>query len=362
MRVAVIGAGLAGLACAHELLRNGIIPDIFEDDDYIGEKLDFPVIDIKLFNSPIREPFKYLKKKYEINISPHYDLNEFTVITPTKSYKIQGKLGHILRRGIHHNALAYQILRDIEIPIKFNTPVNFEDIKDSYDHVVVSTGNFLAAAKLQVLKPSFDAFVRVATIKGDFKTDAVNLWLNTRYARHGFAYFVPDSEFEGNLILIVSNASYEEFEYFWSLFISENNHYEITSQKDLRHTVGIVDPVKIGNIYLTGNAGGFIDSFVGFGAAQGMISGASAGYCIAHNIDYQQFVKKGIKANQKKYEFRKAFDKLDNEAIERATRIVTLPGIKHAIYNNPLARITQGAPLAKLYNKVNDYKFNHKRS
>ncbi len=359
MKVAIIGAGLAGLACGHELLRNGIIPDIFEENDYVGEVLDFPVINIRLFNSLVFNPFKYLSQNFQINITPHYKLTELVTVTPTRTHIIQGNLGTILRRGIDDDTLANQILKDINIQIQYNTPVNFEDIQDRYDHVVISTGNLIAAKKLNVFKPLFDAYVRIATLKGSFRTNAITIWLNTKYARHGFAYCVPNSESEAYLILIVTNANYDEFEYFWNLFIKDNIRDQIVNAKDLRHSVGVVEPVKVGNLYLAGFSGGFIDSFIGFGAMQSILSGAAAGYCISHNKDYPAYIKKIVDSNMKKYEFRKAFDRLDNKALDRTTRFVTLPGVRQLIYNNPLARITQGAPLARLYNKLSDYRYKH---
>lgn len=36
MKVAIIGAGLSGMACTIELERSGIIPDLFERDSNIG--------------------------------------------------------------------------------------------------------------------------------------------------------------------------------------------------------------------------------------------------------------------------------------------------------------------------------------
>jgi digeranylgeranylglycerophospholipid reductase len=42
MKVALIGGGLSGLSCAHELPRNRITPTIVERKSYIGALLDFP--------------------------------------------------------------------------------------------------------------------------------------------------------------------------------------------------------------------------------------------------------------------------------------------------------------------------------
>lgn len=36
MKIAIIGAGLGGLACALECERLGVIPDVFERDESVG--------------------------------------------------------------------------------------------------------------------------------------------------------------------------------------------------------------------------------------------------------------------------------------------------------------------------------------
>ena len=36
MKIAIIGAGLSGLACALECERLGVIPDVFERDESVG--------------------------------------------------------------------------------------------------------------------------------------------------------------------------------------------------------------------------------------------------------------------------------------------------------------------------------------
>ena len=72
MKVAIIGAGLAGLSCAYELQKQGFMPDIFEKTTLIGENMELPVILLRMFETPIRDPIKFLKKEFGMQLIPHY--------------------------------------------------------------------------------------------------------------------------------------------------------------------------------------------------------------------------------------------------------------------------------------------------
>ena len=113
----------------------------------------------------------------------------------------------------------------------------------------------------------------------------------------------------------------------------------------------MVDPVRFGNVYFTGIAGGFLDNFFGFGSLKAIFSGLLAGKCIANNLEYQDITKSIIKTIKKKREFRTAVDNFDNRDFDRILSIMSLPGIKQLIFNNPIFKVTQGTFIPKIYNK-----------
>lgn len=69
-KVAVIGAGPAGLACADVLIRNGVTPTVFDKYEEIGGLLTFGIPSFKLEKEVItrrREVFEELGVKFQLN-------------------------------------------------------------------------------------------------------------------------------------------------------------------------------------------------------------------------------------------------------------------------------------------------------
>lgn len=130
-RVAVVGAGPAGLACADVLVRNGVTPVVFDRYPEIGGLLTFGIPPFKLDKSVMtlrREIFMDMGIEFQLGVEVGTDiemnqlLSEYdAVFLALGTYKaLDGKLAGLELDGVHH-ALPYLIgntqrLLDCDVP------------------------------------------------------------------------------------------------------------------------------------------------------------------------------------------------------------------------------------------------------
>lgn len=130
-RVAVVGAGPAGLACADVLVRNGVTPVVFDRYPEIGGLLTFGIPPFKLDKSVMtlrREIFTDMGIEFQlgIEVGTEIEMNQLlseydAVFLALGTYKaLDGKLAGLELDGVHH-ALPYLIgntqrLLDCDVP------------------------------------------------------------------------------------------------------------------------------------------------------------------------------------------------------------------------------------------------------
>lgn len=151
MKIAIIGAGVGGLACAQECERLGVVPDIYERDNSVGWMWPSVIFWPSVFSVEQGDMRKYLLENFNIDIRPLTQTKTLIMKSHNKEVKIEGKLGYFLARGKSGRSFENQLLRDLNrTRIQYNTPVDCKELAKKYDFVVVSSGRIADAIELDV--------------------------------------------------------------------------------------------------------------------------------------------------------------------------------------------------------------------
>lgn len=229
--------------------------------------------------------------------------------------------------------------------------VNLKDMHESFEYIVVCSGTPDVAQDINLYRTTFIANVRIATVIGDFKTDTMIGWLNNAFAKNAFAYLIPNSKNDARLVLITTNIMPNELDYYWNEFLKlANIDYNIGNIMDLEHVVGHTDTQQYKNIFLCGNAAGFLDDVLGFGSMKALISGTLAGKAIAENKNYSKLVRKLNEDVNQMTRFRTSLNTFNNNDFDRLITLMGLPIIKQWIFHNPFMKMTTITRFAQLYN------------
>ncbi|MCG8402729.1 MAG: FAD-dependent oxidoreductase [Firmicutes bacterium] len=140
MRVAIIGAGLAGLSCAHELERYGIRTVIYEKNSFIGEPYPHITAVVNISHRPIKDSVQYFKKRLNIEVAPLNTIDRLIHHSPNSVSTIEGDLGYVFNYTKDKNSLKYQIYSRLKkTKILFNEFADYKILSVKYDYVVVAT-------------------------------------------------------------------------------------------------------------------------------------------------------------------------------------------------------------------------------
>jgi digeranylgeranylglycerophospholipid reductase len=339
MKVAIIGGGFSGLACAHELERLGVSPDIYEKRESIGEPISHVTADLEMSHRPVRDALDYFRECLNIRLEPLERLKTIVHFSPHVKTVVKGNnLGYLLENTSSPLSIKKQLLRDLKTSrIILNTEAHPLKLKKDYDYIAVATGNYIFPNEFGLWQEWLQCYVRGALVYGSFDPGALLMWLNKDYCKNGYAYLAPFDKDRAALILIVTDINEREIDHYWDLFIySENLGYSIGEQFKLEHRAGFVYPRIIENMMMIGNAGGGLDPFLGFGLFNSLVSGVSAARAIAAGFDYEKQIKKIMNRNKDMREFRKVFNTMTNRDYDNLLTAMKFPGFRSLAYNFPV--------------------------
>ncbi|HEY5584941.1 MAG TPA: dehydrogenase [Ruminiclostridium sp.] len=341
MKIAIIGAGIAGLACALECEKLGVIPDVFERDYSVG----WPWLSINFWPRVIfrnlGDPIDYIKKNYNIEIAPASECKNIILKSPKQEIKVKGQLGYFIIRGKGNESIENQLIRKLkkQTAIHYNSLVDYKELSSKYDYVVVATGKDDEARELKVWEDEGIMNIVGGIALGSFHDKMSILYLNTEYAGTGYARISPFSPTEAIVGLYDNRHDESDTD---SLFAKFLKYEKLEKLKFLYKftpppfATGRVKKFKVGNILLTGRAAGLTERFLGVGCPEALMSGVLAARAMILNEDYEELIKPLKNHVENISSFRKAIQNYENKDFDRLLSRIGSPGVKKLIYNTPI--------------------------
>ncbi|MGB9804183.1 NAD(P)/FAD-dependent oxidoreductase [Desulfofundulus sp.] len=352
-RIAIIGAGISGLACALELERHGIIPAIFEQRARPGEAFNHVGGLLQLMSRPIRDEVAYLRKELHLPVKPLARWNRIIMHTPRVTRTVTGNLGYFFLRGQDENSTESQLYSLLKTPVYFNRYADWRALAHHYDYVVVADGTPAVARTLGCWQDLVETWVRGAVVLGDFDPHTLIMWVNTEYSRHTYAYLTPFNARRASLLLIVNDSNPDEIEEKWRLFWEiEKLDYQVLDSFSVKHTSGYCYPPQVGNVLMVGNAGGFMEPFLGFGVMSAFRSGVYAARALVSGKSYLSITSDLRRKIAHLATIRRLLNNMDNEDFDNLVRFITTPGIKQLIYNTNIDVLQYTTVLLNLFEQV----------
>lgn len=370
MKVAILGAGISGLSCAITLERHGIIPTIFEKRNRVGDRFVNAEAMFSILNRPIKDSLPFLSKNYDIHLKPIDTINKLVVHSKNQIGSIDGKIGNTNIRGRHENSYECQLEKQLMTKINFNSTYEYEELCKDFEYVILATGDGEYASHLGNYRCDLTCTIRGATVEGDFFTDISHVWFNYDIIPKGYAWAMPFSEKEANLV--IAYPDYPDnikldintiWEGLYNLACKDlGQKLRITDKFEItRYMMGICNTPKIDNTYFVGNCFGTISPGLGFGQFASILTGIYAAYDICGLGKYEELVKPLFKNYNHSLVLRRFLENFDDKDLDFAVKNLDNKLIDKIIdticSNNSKIDLLEGiTPLMKLWNNYKKLK------
>ncbi|WBL17489.1 NAD(P)/FAD-dependent oxidoreductase [Sutcliffiella sp. NC1] len=323
--MAIMGAGLSGLACAIMLERNGIYPTIYESRSKVGDRFINGEALFSILTRPINDSISYLSNEYELYLKPTSHIGQMVIHSENSKATINERIGFVNIRGRHELSFENQLAEQVNSELIFNSEKSYEELSQEYTHVVMATGDASYAIKVKNFKEDLSVTLKGATVEGNFERFSVSVWLNNELAPKGYGYLLPFSDKEANIVIAFPDEAIktdEEINKLWDRFFQTvcselGQSLKITDQFQIRnYKIGICNAPRIGNTFFTGNCFGAIMPFLGFGQFQALLTGIYAAQDICGLGTYEQLTKPLMKSYEHSLILRRALEQMNNNTYD----------------------------------------------
>jgi flavin-dependent dehydrogenase len=320
MKIAIMGAGLSGLACAMMLERNGHSPIIFEKRSQPGDRFVNAEIIASIFSRPIQDAYRFFSENYQIYLQPISQISKLSVHSENAESEVNEQLGFINIRGRHPHSFEQQLAKQVNSKIYYHSERSYEDLLQEYTHVILATGDAGYAVKLNNYQVDRAVTLKGATVEGEFECSTIHIWFNNKIAPKGYAYILPFSNTEANVVISYPQLDsrkendHELWDSFYKVVCTNlKQSLKITDQFHIKdYLIGSCKYPRIGNTFFTGNCFGSLMPFLGFGQYTSLLTGIYAAYDLCGLGKYEVLTKPLMKKYRNSMVLREVFEKLDN--------------------------------------------------
>ncbi len=343
MKVAIVGAGPSGMACALELEKHGILPVLFEKRHRPGELFDHCAAVLQLFTRPY-DPLGHLNKKFGIDIRPIGPIKHIIMKSPQKQVAVNGNLGYFVMRGHDPASVESQLYSRIKSKLVTNTQVDYLELSRRFDFVVVADGGYNSSRTEGIWSLIYPTKLIGGVVLGKFDMTRMHMWVDTRYSLTGYAYLCPIEPKRAFLGLIVTERTPEKARILWEKFWEmEKLPYDLVNEILIEHNAGFIYPHQVGNMLFVGIAGGFQEPFLGFGLASSVKSGVLAARSIATGRNYEDLLFQLKEDMLHSLLLRDMFNDVNNDHLNLLMKSINIPGIKQFVYNSNVDMVRLGS-------------------
>ncbi len=329
MKVAIIGAGLSGLSCAITLEKHGVSPTIFEKRSCVGDRFVNAEAMFSILERPVQDGLSYLFEEYGIQLEPISETKHLVIHSINQESSVDGKIGYTNIRGRHENSFEYQLQQQVKSKIKFNYSGEYTEISENFDSIVLATGDGDYSLKLDNYRSDVTCSLKGATVEGTFLTSEPHVWFNYDIIPKGYAFLIPYSQKEANLVIAFPEHPQTEIyniDKMWELMFDLackdlRQSLNITDRFQIRHYImGICKSPKIGNTYFVGNCFGALSPGLGFGQFSSILTGIYAALDICNVAQYGELVKPLFENYNHSLVLRRFLEGLSNDNFDRIVK------------------------------------------
>lgn len=325
MEIAIMGAGLSGLACAITLEKNGITPTIFEKRRTVGDRFVNGEVLMSIFIKQDQDCITTLSEKYGIYLKPTSNIQRIELLSKHEKATIDGKIGFTNIRGRHEKSFETQLEQQTKSTIYYNSEKTYEQLLSEYTHVIMATGDGDDAKKTRNFREDLTVSIKGAIVEGTFDPYSVTAWIDYDLAPFGYCFLIPFSEKEANISLAIPDIPENQQtnrDDLWELFYQRarsdlkqelhiTDHFEVTG-----YPIGICKSERIGNTFYVGNCFGSMMPFMGFGQYVAILSGVYAAYDLCGLGNYEELMKPLRQSYEDSLILRRTMEKLSNDGLD----------------------------------------------